>query len=422
MTGSRAGLASPGLADGFPAARVAVASLKAGDTPRLDGEDLEHIKALAEVRDWWPPILVHRQTMCVIDGMHRLRAARLRGLTMVEVRFFDGDEDEAFVAGVKANVAHGLPLTLADRKAAATRIIGSQPQRSDRWIGEVTGLAAGTVGAIRRRVSPSVRRDAARIGRDGRVRPLEMAEGRRRAQEEISSRPEASLREIAKVAGVSPATVKDVRDRMHSGEDPVRRNQHATRAGQPGYGTRPGSDHDEGEAPSEARDLAWSLRQLRKDPSLRYTEPGRALLRWLEAHACGPRPVAGLIDTLPSHCGYLIANIARECAREWQELAASLEQRLKAGHIGSREGGAVVSGLTPRQRALQEDPLEPTRQPGAGTRPGPSQDRKSSVIRKLAIRPPPDTPGRHHHTQAVPEPFSSRQQPTRIRNRRQLIK
>jgi hypothetical protein len=305
------------------------------------------VKALAEVGDCWPPLVVHRQTMRVIDGMHRLRAARLRGQAVVEVRFFDGDEGEAFVAAVRANVAHGLPLTLADRKGAAARIIGWQPQRSDRWIGEVTGLAAGTVGAIRRRMGPSAPQGTARVGRDGRVRPLEMAEGRRKAQQQITSRPQASLREIAKAAGVSPATVKDVRDRLGRGQDPVPRGQRAALAAPAGQASAPRPGQDGSGAPGDTRDLAWSLRQLGKDPSLRYTEPGRALLRWLEAHACGPRRVAGLTDTLPSHCGYLIADIARQCAREWQDLATALEHRLRAGHTGSHEPGTVLAGQPP---------------------------------------------------------------------------
>jgi hypothetical protein len=348
MTGPQdlAGLASSEIPDSSSATMVAAASLKPADTPRLGGENLDHIKALAEVGDCWPPILVHRQTMRVIDGMHRLRAARLRGQIMVEVEFFDGDDDEAFVVAVKANVAHGMPLTLADRRAAATRIIGAQPQRSDRWIGEVTGLAAGTVGAIRRRMSPSAPPDTARIGRDGRVRPLEMADGRRKAQEELTSRPEASLREIARTAGVSPATVKDVRDRMRRGEDPIPPNQRAASAAQAGHAGQGGS-HANGEHRGGARDLAWSLDQLGKDPSLRYSESGRALLRWLETHARGPRRAAGLIDMVPAHCGYLIADIARKCAHEWQELATTLDQRLRTGHTASPQEHAVLPRQTP---------------------------------------------------------------------------
>ena len=329
-------LASPGDTEGFRAEVVAVDLLKAGDSPRLGGEDLEHVRVLAEAGACLPPIVVHRQTMRVIDGMHRLRAARLRGDAIVGVRFFDGDADEAFVAAVKANVAHGLPLTLADRKAAAARIVGSQPQRSDRWIGQVTGLAAGTVGAIRRQMSPPAPEGAARLGRDGRVRPLEIAEGRRRAQEEISSRPDASLREVARTAGVSPATAKDVRDRMRRGEDPIPRRR-AARAVGTEHTDQPDIDRNDYLGPASARNLAWSLRQLGRDPSVRYTEAATALLRWLEAHASGWDQVAGLIDVMPPHCGYLIADIARKCASEWQELATAAEQRVDNGTMASSE-------------------------------------------------------------------------------------
>src|SRR5947199_10633529 len=55
-----------------------VSSLLPGDSPRVAGENPEHVQLLAAARNL-PPILVHRSTMRVIDGMHRLRAARLRG-------------------------------------------------------------------------------------------------------------------------------------------------------------------------------------------------------------------------------------------------------------------------------------------------------------------------------------------------------
>ncbi|MFC7729983.1 hypothetical protein [Actinomadura keratinilytica] len=68
-----------------------------------------------------PPILVHRRTMRVVDGMHRLRAARLQGRCEIGVRFVDGPDADVFVAAVRANIGHGLPLSLADREAAAAR-------------------------------------------------------------------------------------------------------------------------------------------------------------------------------------------------------------------------------------------------------------------------------------------------------------
>jgi len=65
--------------DLLPVERVAVDLLVSSDSPRLVGESVDHIRMLAESGTDLPPILVHRPTMRVIDGMHRLRATTLRG-------------------------------------------------------------------------------------------------------------------------------------------------------------------------------------------------------------------------------------------------------------------------------------------------------------------------------------------------------
>ena len=176
---------------------VHVDELKNADSPRLRGEDLEHIRVLAETET--PPILVHRQTMRVIDGMHRLRAAKLNGRSKVEVEFFDGSEDDAFLRAVEANIAHGLPLAMADRKSAARRIIRSHPDMSGREIARCVGLSDKTVAMIRR-TSPDIPHSNVRKGADGRARPLDVSEGRLRAARVIAERPEATPREVAREA------------------------------------------------------------------------------------------------------------------------------------------------------------------------------------------------------------------------------
>src|SRR4051812_9942710 len=76
---------------------VDVLALRSGDSPRLEGLSEDHIHALIEAESDFPPIIVHRATMCVIDGMHRVEAARLAGREQLPVRFFEGDEEEAFL-------------------------------------------------------------------------------------------------------------------------------------------------------------------------------------------------------------------------------------------------------------------------------------------------------------------------------------
>jgi ParB-like chromosome segregation protein Spo0J len=200
---------------------VPVLSLRPGESPRLDGEDKAHIARLAGTEAQLPPILVDRRTMRVIDGMHRLMAASLRGRETVDVIFFEGSPADVFLRAVEENVAHGLPLSLADRQAAANRIITSHPQMSDRAIGQSVGLSAQTVAMIRRRLSSTVPQLTSRVGRDGKVRPLNSGEGRRRAARLLAEQPNASLREIAKEASISAATVRDVRRRLQRGEPPA---------------------------------------------------------------------------------------------------------------------------------------------------------------------------------------------------------
>lgn len=59
--------------------RVLIAALREGLPLRADGVNADHVAMLAEVPETLPPIVVHRRTMQVVDGAHRLRAAQLRG-------------------------------------------------------------------------------------------------------------------------------------------------------------------------------------------------------------------------------------------------------------------------------------------------------------------------------------------------------
>jgi hypothetical protein len=315
-----------------PTQWVPIGSLRVGDSPRLDREREDHARLLAESAAKLPPILVQRSTMRVIDGMHRMRAAQLRGEQSIEVEFFDGGDDDAFVLAVRANVTHGLPLTLADRKAAATRILTSHGWYSDRSIAAITGLSAETVAGIRRRgtVGSQGPRDV-RVGRDGRVRPLSSVERRTLASRAIAARPEASLREIARVVGLSPTTVRDVRKRMLRGEDPVpegRPTGRKRRAGDPMQGKRAAPPRTELIAPDErfvGADKPSLLNNLSRDPSLRFTESGRNIVRALFARSGGPPP-RELTEALPPHCRYTVAALARICAEEWRGFAVQMEQ------------------------------------------------------------------------------------------------
>jgi hypothetical protein len=332
---------------------VPISELRPGESPRLRGQDRAHIARLAELETPLPPILVDRRTMKVIDGMHRLITASLKGHETVEVRFFDGSAEDAFLWAVKENVAHGLPLSLTDRRAAAARIILSHPELSDRALAKLIGLAARTVATIRRRVSDRAGPSTVRVGRDGKVRPLSGAAGRQRVADLMAEQPEVSLRELARRAGVSPATARDVRQRLARGETPARSQaapavrslrptdnatdstdgQGEATSGQRETTVRPVRDHRSAVTSTELSDPAVhavkssALKKLQRDPSLRHSEPGRYLLRLLQYNAASEREWPRVLTALPPHCLATVAVLVRQYGEMWLNFAQELDER-----------------------------------------------------------------------------------------------
>lgn len=330
MTGLRAVSAMP--------ERVPIVRLVIADSPRVHGEQVEHTRMLAAMDTPLPPIVVHRPTMKVIDGRHRLRAAVLRGDDAVDVLFFTGGDADAFVLAVELNHAHGLPLSIADRKVAAARIVDSHPTWSDRRISAITGLAAGTVATIRECSTERIGQSNVRVGRDGRMRPVDGAESRRRAAEVIAANPNASLREIAKVARISPSTAKDVRARLARGESPVtprqrNRDERVGGAAAPPAEAGVGNYGERTRAPDASRNAspAEFVALLARDPSLRFNEAGRVLLRFIGCVAVDDDQWDEMMRRVPVHQRETVVQLARECATAWQGFADRLECHVDQG-------------------------------------------------------------------------------------------
>ncbi|MFK3728864.1 helix-turn-helix domain-containing protein [Streptomyces sp. NPDC088090] len=321
-----------------------VASLLPADSPRLSGLSEGHAQALAESGTAFEPILVHRGTGRVVDGMHRLRATVLRGEPRITVRYVDGPVADLFIRSVRANIGHGLPLTLEDRKAAVLRILTTHPHWSDRAIAAVTGVSPKTVGVVRGRrsteESPQSNPALPRVGRDGRVRPADMPERREKARSLLAQRPRATLREVAREAGVSVSTAHRLRQELRScapepgtdgpapaaREDPVRLAPLVVAAPPrcPAPGPRPVPV--DASARGAARLRVRAMDVLANDPSLRFTDSGRALLRWLNGQAHGLAAGEQLLAAVPPHCAGALTEVVSHYAREWERLAAGLQR------------------------------------------------------------------------------------------------
>ncbi|WP_330242554.1 ParB/RepB/Spo0J family partition protein [Streptomyces sp. NBC_00525] len=353
----------------IPACDVLINSLSAGVSLRRSGTDAAHVQLLADVAGSaeLPPVLVQIDGYRVIDGLHRLEAARLRGDSSVRARFVDCSDSEALVIAMKANGTHGLPLSKSDRVSGARRVLSSHPDWSDRAVARVTGLSAKTIASLRERSSVTAPHDGKRVGQDGRRRPVGPGEGRLRVAEYIAEHPDAPLRQVARETDVSLGTVHDVSTRLRRGESPERGGRrtpgattHPLRSvpsvrsvqlpGEPPRPTAPAAAGGTGPCGPDRAPLrvapgvpgaaqrgeradeipVWTAvaAKMAADPTIRYTAGGREFLRWMQLHAAGPDDGwRELIDAVPAHWLGVIAPIAERIGKEWSLLAEGLRTK-----------------------------------------------------------------------------------------------
>jgi hypothetical protein len=76
-----------------------------------------------------------------------------------------------------------------------------------------------------------------------------------------------------------------------------------------------------------AGDANAVLRLLSSDPSLRYTDAGRTVLRILQAHVCATDRWDQLAAAMPEHLVDLLAELMRKCVEDCHEFAAQLQRR-----------------------------------------------------------------------------------------------
>jgi hypothetical protein len=225
---------------------------------------------------------------------------------------FDGTMDEAFIEAVRHNVSHGKPLTRAERESAVKHILASHPQLSDRAIAQLCGVSGTTVAAVRRRASTDVPQVEARIGRDGRLRPIDASKGRQRAEAIFTANPQASLREVARDAGISPSTASDVKTHMR--REHVTAEKHSIVASSETVLTM-------------SYDGGVTLETILGDQALQSTESGRQCAKLLSERLISSEDYKEIVDDIPLSRVYVVADVARRCGQAWAEFADALQAR-----------------------------------------------------------------------------------------------
>jgi ParB-like chromosome segregation protein Spo0J len=289
--------------------QVPIDSLRIGPVWRVDGPSTEHVRVLAELDGRWPPLLVRQDTLEIVDGVHRYHAARRLRHEHVACVFFDGDAEDAFLEFVRRNVRHGLALSLRDRERAAARLLKAREDWADRRIADFCALAPGTVARLRRRMRSTVQdaQSISREGRDGRVRPVDASALRRSIVLALEASPDASLRQIARQVGSSPATVHAVRSKLARGV-PV-----LAEADAPGAAPEPGA----------VGPPAWT-----SDAALTATPSHVEFAEWFARTEVDERCV-GLVGAPPLSRVYELADEARRRARCWALFADAIEERAR---------------------------------------------------------------------------------------------
>jgi hypothetical protein len=326
--------------NGDTAQDLPLEAIAAGPAIRSPGLDNEHVTLLMGTVDEWPPIVVWGDKCLVVDGAHRLEAARRLGRTTVAAVRFLGTRDEAFVESVRRNLEHGLPLTLRDRRRAAHRVLAGHPDWSDRRIGSLCGLSGKSVGRLRRNESSRLSSTRGvvvelqrRTGRDGKTRPVQPGEVRDRIRRALAENPRGSLRTIAAMAGSSPETVRTVKANLI--QDKAGETRMASMDAVPqGPGrprgarsvTRDGTDrsaHSQAEARSGQDVNDWA-----NDLALLSCADRGEFARWFGCNKVDDE-WHRYVWTVPIGRVYDIVDEARRRAASWTAFASLLESRTR---------------------------------------------------------------------------------------------
>jgi DNA-binding CsgD family transcriptional regulator len=301
--------------------RVAVSALPVGQRWRSGGLDERRVVTLAAAGAV-SPLLVRRVDHLVVDGAHRLGAARRLGLHTVPVEWFEGSALDVARAFIDRNDRDGTPIVTPDRDALLAWVLREEPAWSDRLIAASCGVSPKSVARQRRGDEEPAGEIARRIGRDGRARPARAGLVREQVVAALEASPGASLRAIAQQLGVSPETVRSVRRSL--------------------------ADRDEAPAPRPvaAPVPSWVPSPIaprpqptwQDDRAFQSTASGCSFVDWFEStqvDAIGERKRA---SEVPLSRVYEVADEALRRAAFWKSFAEDLEARTRPARAGLSRG------------------------------------------------------------------------------------
>ena len=117
-------------------------------TPRSD-IDKATVASYVATYERLPPVDVFwiegRDGWWLVDGNHRFEAAKQVGVKTMDCNEHQGTMDDAIEFSYDANITHGKPLSISERKAGAKLKLKLHTERNNTWIAGDCGVDPGSV-------------------------------------------------------------------------------------------------------------------------------------------------------------------------------------------------------------------------------------------------------------------------------------
>ncbi len=117
----------------------------------------EYAEAMADGYGNFPPIVVSKidGDYCVIDGHHRLEAAKRNRLEEVPCDVIESNSTAALVEAFVRNNRQGMRFSKADRENAILIMLQAFSDHSDKYIAKLIGVSNATIGRYRNKLEAS---------------------------------------------------------------------------------------------------------------------------------------------------------------------------------------------------------------------------------------------------------------------------
>ena len=187
----------------------------------------------------WPPVevyLIEPERHVVVDGFHRVAAAKRAGLTHIRGLLHKGSEQDALIYSLGVNARHGLPRSRADKRRAVVRALEEPDLRclTDKAIASICAVSNRFVGSVREElevdgaipIEATLWHDKERSGFY--ERPEDTLEARKQARDAAASKKTSRKPARKQKKKASSRAVNEAPESLDFGETPPASLEHAT--------------------------------------------------------------------------------------------------------------------------------------------------------------------------------------------------